>query len=118
MLFTITGRHIEITDAIRDHAKKRADKLPRFHSNIARVEVLVEEGEGPNFTVEVISHVEHEDLIAAKEMRPDLYAALDAAFDKMVRQLKKKKEKQRNNKRSGIAGPEVFGEEPEREDVA
>ncbi|HOK65643.1 MAG TPA: ribosome-associated translation inhibitor RaiA [Anaerohalosphaeraceae bacterium] len=117
MLFTITGRHIEITDAIREHAKKRADKLPRFHSNIARVEVLVEEGEGPNYTVEVIAHVEHEALIAAKEMRPELYTALDAAFDKMVRQLKKKKEKQRDNKRSGISEPEPFGK-PEREDVA
>jgi putative sigma-54 modulation protein len=117
MLFTITGRHVEITDAIREHAQKRADKLPRFHSNISRVEVLVEEGEGPNYTVEVITHVEHEPLIAAKEMGPELYAALDAAFDKMVRQLKKKKEKQRDNKRSKISEPEPFGES-EREDVA
>lgn len=117
MFFTMTGRHIEITEAIREHARKRADKLPRFHSNIARVEVLVEEGEGPNFTVEVIAHVEHEDLIAAREMRPELYTALDAAFDKMVRQLKKKKEKQRDNKRAGSPMPGPFSESGQ-EDVA
>ncbi len=117
MFFTITGRHIEITDAIRDHAKEKADKLPRFHNNINRVEVLVEGGEGVRFSVEVIAHVEHEELILAKETRTEMYTALDAAFHKMVRQLKKKKEKQRDNKHSGVSVPEPLTG-PEQEDVA
>ncbi len=117
MLFTIKGRRIEITDAIRQYVKKRVDKLPRFHNNISRVEVVVEEGEGPNFTADVIAHVDGEELITAKEMRPELYAAINAVFDKIVRQLKKKKEKQRDNKRSGDFPSEPIGN-PEREDVA
>lgn len=117
MFFTITGRHIEITDAIRAHAQEKADKLPRFHTNISRVEVLIEAGEGVNFSVEVIAHVEHEELILAKESRPEMYTALDAAFHKMIRQLKKKKEKQRDNKHSGVPQPEPLTS-PEQEDVA
>lgn len=117
MLFTVKGRHIEVTDAIREYVKKRVDKLPRFHNNIGRVEVVVEEGEGPNFTVEVIAHVDREELMAAKEMRPELYAAINAVFDKIVRQLKKTKEKQRDNKRCGDVPAKPVGG-PEQEDVA
>jgi putative sigma-54 modulation protein len=117
MFFSITGRHIEITDAIRAHAKEKADKLPRFHNNISRVEVLVEGGEGVRFTVEVIAHVEHEELILAKETRTEMYTALDAAFHKMVRQLKKKKEKQRDNKHSGVPQPKPLSGSGQ-EDVA
>jgi len=117
MNFSITGRRIEITDAIRDRARRKADKLPRFHNNISRVEVLVEGSTAGRFTVEVIANVEREELILAKETRAEMYTAMDAAFHKMVRQLKKKKEKQRDNKHSGVPRPEPLGS-PEQEDVA
>jgi len=117
MLFTITGKHIEITDAIRTHAQERVDKLPRFHNNISHVEVLVESGEGENFCAEVIVHVEHEKLVLAKECGIDMYTALDTAFHKVERQLKKKKEKRRDNKHSGAPMPEPL-ESPDQENVA
>lgn len=117
MLLTVTGKHIEITDAIRTHVQEKVDKLPRFHNNVNRVEVVIEAGEGVNFSVEVITHVEHEELVLAKEVGADLYAALDAAFHKSERQLKKRKEKQRNHKHSGSAVSESL-ESPGRESVA
>lgn len=117
MLLTVTGKHIEITDAIRAHLQEKADKLPRFHNNISHVEVVIEGGEGVNFSVEVITHVEHEELVPAREVSADMYAALDAAFHKTERQLKKRKEKQRDHKHSG--GP-LSGslESPGQENVA
>ena len=117
MLFTITGKHIEITDAIRTHTQEKVDKLPRFHNNISQVEVIFESGEGGNFCAEIIAHIEHEELVLAKETGAEMYAALDAAFHKIERQLKKRKEKQRDHKHSGGSGRQPL-ESPGQENVA
>lgn len=117
MVLNITGKHIEITEAIRSHAQEKADKLPRFHNSINEIEIVIESGEGVNFSVEIIAHVEHADLVLAKEAGTEMYAALDTAFHKIERQLKKKKEKQRDNKHSGGPLPQPL-ESPGQENVA
>jgi len=98
MLITITGRHIDITDAIRAHAEEKAEKLPRYYDSISQIEVLVEGNEGGKQSVEVIVHAEHNELLIASETGTDTYACIDMAVHKMERQLKKAKEKQRGHK--------------------
>ncbi len=107
MLFTITGKHIEITEAIRTHAKDKADKLPRFFSQISHVDVIVEAGQGAMTTVEVIVRAEHFRDVVAREDGPDAYTCIDTAMHKMERQLKKIKEKQRDNKHTSSGQKEI-----------
>ena len=102
MLFTITGKHIEITDAIREHAQEKVDKLPRYFDSITQIEVLVEGNEGGKQCVEVIVHAEHNDFLVAKEVGDDVYACIDLAIHKLERQLRKAKEKQRNHKHTQV----------------
>ena len=102
MLFTITGKHIEITDAIREHAQEKVAKLPRYFDSITQIEVLVEGNEGGKQCVEIIVHAEHSDLLIAKEAGDDLYACIDVAIHKLERQLRKAKEKQRSHKHSPV----------------
>lgn len=108
MLFTITGKHIEITEAIRQHAQEKCEKLPRFYDQINHVEVLVEGGESRSTGVEVLAHIEHGEVLVAKESGHDTYACLDMAVHKLERQLKKQKEKQRDNKHLGTTEREPF----------
>ena len=42
MLFTISGKHIEITEAVRKHAQEKTSKLPKYYSSINQVEVVVD----------------------------------------------------------------------------
>jgi putative sigma-54 modulation protein len=98
MLFTITGKHIEITEAIRAHAQDKVEKLPRYFNTISQIEVLVEGKEGGKQSVEIIVHAEHSDFLVAKEIGEDTYACIDLAIHKLERQLKKAKEKQRSHK--------------------
>ena len=100
MLFTITGKHIEITDAIREHAQEKVDKLPRYFDSISQIEILVDGNDGGQQSVEVIVHAEHSDLLIAKEAGPDTYTCIDKAVHKLEAQLRKAKEKQRSHKRS------------------
>jgi len=115
MLFTITGKHIEITDAIRQHAQEKCEKLPRYFDSISQVEVIVEGNEGGKQAVEIIAHAEHNDLLVAKETGDDTYACIDLAIHKLERQLKKAKEKQRNHKHSVPVEPLDSDQVPETE---
>ena len=55
MLFTITGKHIDVTEAMKRHAEDRTSKLPRYYDSINQIEVIVDGGQGGNVNVEVIA---------------------------------------------------------------
>jgi len=105
MLFTITGKHIEITDALRSHAQEKCEKLPRYYNSINQIEVLIDGSDGGKRSVEIIAHAEHSGDFVVRENGEDTYACLDVAIHKLERQLQRKKEKQRNNKH--ISGAEM-----------
>jgi len=98
MLFTITGKHVEITDAIRSHAEEKTAKLPKYYNSINQVEVIIDGGDSSDAIVEIIARAEHNNVFIAKESGKDTYACIDLAVHKIERQLRRKKEKQRNNK--------------------
>jgi putative sigma-54 modulation protein len=98
MLFTMTGRHIEVTDALRSHAEEKSEKLPRYFDSINHIEVILEGNNGGKPGVEIIVHAEHSNDFIAHESGDDMYACIDIAMHKLERQLHRKKEKQRNNK--------------------
>jgi putative sigma-54 modulation protein len=98
MLFTITGKHIEITEALKAHAEEKSEKLPRYYDSINHIEVIIEGNDGGGPSVEIIAHAEHSNDFVVKEAGEDMYACIDVAMHKLERQLRRKKEKQRNNK--------------------
>ncbi len=55
MLFTISGKHIEITESIRKHADEKTSKLPKYYNSINRVEVIIDGNQGGNTNVEIIA---------------------------------------------------------------
>lgn len=91
MNIKVTGKNIEVTDAIRSYITDKADRLEKF--------------EGSNTELNVVCKVEREDQIAEmqlshngefikiEEKNDDLYAAIDLAFDRLERQMRKSKEK-------------------------
>lgn len=97
MLFTITGRHIEITEAIRNHAQQRTEKLPRYFDNINQIEIIIE-GSSSDPGVEIIARGDHGNVFIATESGEDTITCIDLAVHKLERQLRRKKKKQRNNK--------------------
>ena len=107
MLFTITGRHVEITDAIRSHAEEKTAKLPKYYSSVNQVEVIIDGGDGGDAIVEIIARAEHSNVFIAKESGQDTYACIDLAVHKLERQLRRKKKKQRNNKHLPISVEEL-----------
>lgn len=118
MLFTMSGKHIEITEAMRVHAEEKTEKLPRYFNSINQIEVIVDGNDGGNPSVEIIARGEHSMLFVAKESGADTYACIDLAVHKLERQLRRKKEKQRNNKHIVGAAEAGAAESPEAEDIS
>lgn len=103
MLFTITGKHIEITEAIRKHAEEKTSKLPKYYNSINQVEVIIDGEPSGNTSVEIIARGEHSKIFVVTETGEDAYRCIDIAVRKLERQLRRKKGKERDNKRVGGA---------------
>lgn len=103
MQITISGKHIDITDAMRDHVNDKVAKMPRYYSNISRMEVIIDGTAVQAPSIEVIARGEHNKVFVAKESDPDLYTAIDLAVHKLERQLTKAKTKERDNKHPGTS---------------
>jgi len=103
LLFTISGKHIEITEAIRRHAEEKTSKLPRYYNSINQVEVIIDGSRGGNTSVEIIARGEHSKVFIVTETGEDAYRCIDVAVRKLERQLRRKKGKERNHKHMGGA---------------
>jgi len=91
MRTNITGRHMEISPTLRSWIEERVAKLAHFADRIEDTHVVVDK-EGRGFRAEVTMLVHHHTLVASEtgmEPRP----AVDAAVEKVERQLRDLREK-------------------------
>ncbi len=114
-IYQLTGRNIEITEAMRSYAEDKLGKLNRFTDQIVDARVVMSYDErigGEPAKVEVQINVPNGSL-RAEERGVDTYAAIDMVVDKLERQLKRFKERLRDKR--GEAPPAA---EPEAATVA
>ena len=95
MQLTISGHHLELTDALRDYVTTKINRLERHHDRITNTHVILSV-EKLQQKAEATIHISGADLFANSES-DDLYAVIDSLADKLDRQLIKHKEKHRNH---------------------
>ncbi|MDI6781681.1 MAG: ribosome-associated translation inhibitor RaiA [bacterium] len=88
---TVTGRHIEITEAIRAYVEKKVEKLRKYSDGLFDVHVIMEV-EKKGQSVEITLNGAGCNL-NSKETTADMYESIDKAVDKMESQIKKHREK-------------------------
>lgn len=86
----VTGRHLQITDAINDYVTRRIESLHLDYPKIIEAHVILEV-EKYRHSAEVILVCSNHITIEACEETNDMYAAIDAAVDKVGRQMRKYK---------------------------
>ncbi|ASD68551.1 MULTISPECIES: ribosome hibernation promoting factor [Pseudoalteromonas] len=91
MQLNLTGRHVEITDSLRDYVTNKFAKLERHFDHINNVHVILDV-EKLVQKAEATLHVNGGELFASTEHQ-DMYAAIDGLIDKLDRQVIKHKEK-------------------------
>ncbi len=99
MKFEYTGRHVEVSPALRKHVEDHFQKLDYiFNNNSARTHVIIEV-EKNRHTGEVIVHW-RDHTLNAKDTNVDMYLALTRAITKLEKQALKLKEKTINRKQT------------------
>jgi putative sigma-54 modulation protein len=90
---TITGRHVAVTQGMRDYAEKRAAKLEEFFSGAKDAHVIL--------GVEKYRHTAELNFKAsgrvftAKKTTKDMYASIDEVVQAVILQAAKQKDKER-----------------------
>lgn len=88
MELSISGRHVDVTDAMREHARERVEKLERYAPHLMRISITLSI-EGDRHAAEMVASVKrHSDLVAKCETH-DMYEAIDQTVDKLDKQLRK-----------------------------
>lgn len=96
MQISITGHHVEVTDALRNYVESKFERLERHFDKVTKAHVILTV-EKLRQKAEATMHVNGTDLYADDEQE-DMYAAIDALVDKLDRQVKKQKEKMTNHR--------------------
>ena len=100
MMLTISGRHMELTPAMRDHAEAKAMKLSKYLDLVSAVDVVFDKcrlNHKKGCQVEMIASTRHRGQFIAT-ITGDGYAAVDGCFRKLERLLSEDKKKLKNTK--------------------
>jgi putative sigma-54 modulation protein len=93
----VSGRHVDITPAMKSHAESKVSKLPKYYDRIQEIEVVYDNTKS-DFSVEIIVNAEHKKEFVVHHTDADAYAAVDGCIDKLERLLSEHKKKLRNRK--------------------
>lgn len=96
MHINITGRHLEITSAMRQYVEEKIAKLTRHFDQIIDVNVILYL-ESDMQVAEATIFVSGADIVA-KSFNRNMYAAIDGLQDKLDRQVIRYKERIKSHK--------------------
>jgi len=91
MNLVISGRHVAVTPSIRSYLESKLSRIRRHFDHVIDVNVILAADHLAR-EVEVTCHVAGKEIFV-KSGDPDLYAAIDAAADKLDRQVIKHKDR-------------------------
>jgi putative sigma-54 modulation protein len=93
MDFEYTGRHIDVTPALRTHVEEHFGKLDHLfeHSTTARAHVIIDVVKNRHIAEILLHWREH--TLTARDTNADMYQALTRCIDKIEKQALKLKKK-------------------------
>ncbi|MDH5447197.1 MAG: ribosome-associated translation inhibitor RaiA [Gammaproteobacteria bacterium] len=91
MQLTVSGHHIDLTEAMQSYVENKMERLERHFDQVTNINVILSV-EKMRQKAEATIHIRGNDLFANAEDE-NMYAAIDALVDKLDRQIKKHKEK-------------------------
>jgi putative sigma-54 modulation protein len=91
MKFEYTGRHLEVTPAMRTHVENHFARLGHLFNGYSSAHVIIEVERGKHCAEIVVNW--HDHTLTAKSALPDMYVALSKTIDKLEKQASKLKHK-------------------------
>ena len=94
----VTGRHVSITEAIKNYSVSKVENLHLDYPRIIEAHVILDVEKHRHFA-EIVLHCNNHITIEASEETDDMYASIDGVISKIARQMRKYKTKILRNHR-------------------
>lgn len=102
----ITGRHVGITDSMRDYALKKVQRATDGFERLENIHVILDVQKYRQIAEVVVQGRDHLRL-EVREISEDMYASIDLVADKLEQRLHKVKDKKSEKRiRAGKPEPE------------
>lgn len=113
MDIVVTGRHIQVSDRMREHLDERLAKVEQVAPKVSRVDVvLTHERTARNSEFVELTCRSAGSIVRAEASSEDKYTAVDAAVEKLLERLRRASGRKRAAVRGGRDLVPVDGAEP------
>jgi putative sigma-54 modulation protein len=88
----VTGRHVDVTEPMRDYAQKKVESLHLDYPKIIEAKVILDVPHGhggPRHFAEIILFCANHITIEASTESGDIYASIDETISKIARRMRK-----------------------------
>lgn len=101
----IIGRHLQVTEAMKQYAQSKLSKIERFHNHIMDIHVTMDI---QNIDHSVVIIVKFDHLkVKSHAVSTDMYASIDLAVDRLQRQLRRWKGKIQDHSKKKFSSVDV-----------
>lgn len=109
MRYQISGKHIDIGDALKAHVKSELDVVIKKYAERPTDALVVFSKSGHEYVCEATVHLSTGLTAAAKAHATEIYAAFDACSEKMEKQLRRYKRRLKDHYKDHVQPVELFG---------
>jgi len=106
MNISMTGRHVELTEPIKNHIQASIESLDKFNLDIISVYAVASTSERhgkSRFTIEFTINLASKNSVVIKQSdADDLYAAIDVATDRAQKALRRIHDRNTDHRNEGI----------------
>lgn len=98
---SITGRHFELTEPIKEYADAAIDGLGKYHLDIISASTVISANEKngkKGFTTEFIVNLKDKNTIVITQNDKDVYAAIDVGIERVKKGLRRHSDKIKNHR--------------------
>jgi len=105
----VQARHMDTTEALKQHVEEKVSKLPHIFDSLLSVEVILDT-EADQSVVEVVATAHRKNTFVATHRDPDMYACIDHCLHKITEQIRRHKDKVRDRQKTPRG--QALGENP------
>ena len=113
MQMSVTFRHMDATDALKDYAQEKVDRIRKYFPDPIKAHVVLGCDRGYSHHADVVLTLHNGIVIAGEETTEDMYSSIDLVMAKIERQVRRYKEKIRSHK----GGDSIHGHREMRHSV-
>jgi putative sigma-54 modulation protein len=88
---TVTGRHVSVTEAMREYAYKKVENLHLDYPRIIDAKIILDVENKERQKAEIVLHCANHITIEVDTTTGDIYSAIDESVSKLARRMRKYK---------------------------